>query len=273
MKTIAEQQFVIFDVETTGLSPASGDRIIEIAALKVNNLKPAGKFYSLINPEREISWGAYQVNGISEAMVAQAPKAKEILPEFIEFIDGGLLVGHNVKFDLGFLSHELSLLGLPWQETAHIDTIKMARALLPGLTSYSLAAVSYALGIDTVQQHRAMSDVELTFSVFRHLLENAARKELNSPELILNLFSHHKDSPRAPDPAKVALIQEVIQTGQALNLLYFSLSSSSTSLRKVTPRKIVGNGAQMMLVGFCHRRQAELSFKIQRILNAERMNS
>lgn len=179
MRALTEQQFVIFDVETTGLAPHSGDRIIEIAALKINHLKPTEKFHSLLNPEREISWGAYRVNGISQTMVAHAPKAREILPKFLEFIDGSFLVGHNIKFDLGFLSNELSLINLPWgEERQAIDTIKMARALLPGLMSYSLAAVSQALGIEMIQRHRAMSDVELTFTVFRHLLENAARQEL-----------------------------------------------------------------------------------------------
>ena len=274
MSGMKQKEFVVFDVETTGLSPLSGDRIIEIAAWKIKDLKPTKKFHSLINPEREISWGAYQVNGISQAMVAQVPKAKEVLPRFLEFIDGSLLVGHNVKFDLGFLSHELSLLGLPWEDkTAAIDTIKMARALLPGLMSYSLASVSEAFGIEMNQRHRAMSDVELTFAVFRHLLENAARKELTSVDVIINLFSYQKNFQQAHDPAKIALIQEVIQAGQALNLLYFSLSSSATSLRKVTPKKIVGDGAEMILVGFCHRRKAELSFKVQRILHAERVTS
>ncbi|OGX24321.1 MAG: hypothetical protein A2787_09030 [Omnitrophica WOR_2 bacterium RIFCSPHIGHO2_01_FULL_48_9] len=188
MKTLTEQQFVVFDVETTGLSPLAGDRIIEIAALKIDKLQPVEKFYSLINPEREISWGAYQVNGISQAMVAPAPKAKHVLPKFLKFIEGSRLIGHNVKFDLGFLSNELSLAGLPWEETAAVDTIKMARTLLPGLPSYSLAAVSYALGIDTVQKHRAMSDVELTFAVFRYLLENAARKELTGVDELIKPF-------------------------------------------------------------------------------------
>lgn len=166
-----DQEFVIIDVETTGLSPLSGDRIVEVAALKVKGLKPVSQFYSLVNPEREISWGAYQVNGISQEMVATAPVARQVLPQFVKFVGRAHLVGHNIKFDLGFLMNEFSLLDLDFSDEIKThDTMLMARSILPELRSYSLANVARALNIVAIQQHRAMADVHLTFEVFRRLI-------------------------------------------------------------------------------------------------------
>ncbi len=174
------QELVIVDVETTGLSPFGGDRIIEIAALKIKDLKPVGQFYSLINPRREISWGAYRVNGISQDMVASAPVADIVMPQFLKFLGKSNVVGHNVKFDLGFLMHELLRLNLNLKKglRAH-DTMQMARRTLPGLASYSLANVARCLNIITIQQHRAMADVHLTFEVFNRLVTRAKQQPLS----------------------------------------------------------------------------------------------
>src|SRR3989338_6751645 len=193
MSEIKEKEFVVFDVETTGLSPVSGEGVIEIGEVKVRGLQVVEEFYSLVNPQREISFGAFAVNGISQAMVESAPTAHKIIPAFLAFIQTSVLVGHNVKFDLGFLSHELSLLELELSpRTVALDTIRMARALIPGLGSYCLASVSYALGITEIQQHRAMADVMMTWEVFERLRQKAERKDLIEWKTWLKLFSHQR---------------------------------------------------------------------------------
>jgi len=171
-----QQEFVVLDVETTGLSPWGGDRIVEIAALKIKNLKPVSQFYSLINPQREISWGAFQVNGISQMMVEGSPLAAEVLPAFLEFLGECHLIGHNIQFDLGFLASELALLGLNLNEDlVTLDTMSMARRIIPGLSSYSLSNLALSLDIEITQQHRAMADVYLTFEIFRRLLAKTTK--------------------------------------------------------------------------------------------------
>ena len=183
MTDFRKQEFIIFDVETTGLSPRWGDRIVEIAAIRIKNLKPVENFYSFVDPQKEISWGAFQVNGITEEMLIGAPTAKEILPRFLEFIGRGALIGHNIGFDLSFLCHELSLLGLRLKkETVIIDTLKIARHLLPHLSRYPLWHVAESLGIRKTQEHRAMADVTLTFDVFCRLL-----KKINGEEDIVEI--------------------------------------------------------------------------------------
>lgn len=182
MQRLKEKEFVIFDVETTGLSPLSGDRIIEIAALKVRNLKPVARFHSLINPQRLVSFAAFEVNGISDRMLAGAPTCAQVLPRFLEFLGGSTLVGHNIQFDLNFLHNELDLAQIRLErEIDRIDTIRLARQLMPRLKRYPLWFVAASLGIQKNQEHRAMADVDLTFEVFCHLVRMAAEKNMLEP--------------------------------------------------------------------------------------------
>jgi len=189
VRNFADRTFVIFDVETTGLSPKSGDRVIEIAGLKIEGLAVVDQFHSLVNPGRPVSYGAYLVNGISDAMLKGAPSPAEIFPAFTEFIRGACLVGHNVRFDLSFLAAELFLLGRRWErEGLALDTVKMARGLLPDARRCSLQGVAQFLGIEEPQQHRALADVEMTYRVFRRLLEIAERRDITDLAQLLELF-------------------------------------------------------------------------------------
>ena len=189
MKNFKRTEFVVFDVETTGLSPSWGDRIVEIAALKVRNSKPIERFYSFVDPQREISFGAFAVNGITGEMLKGAPTSREILPRFLEFVGDAALVGHNVRFDLSFLCYELSLLSMGLKDkTVIIDTLKMARHLLPDLGRYPLWFVAQSLGITKGQQHRAMADVELTFNVFRRLIEEMGEKNIEDVGFVANAW-------------------------------------------------------------------------------------
>ena len=178
MKTFQETEFVIFDVETTGLSPGMGDRVIEVAALKVKNLKPVEEFHSFVNPGRDISPGAFMVNGITSEMLSGSPRIEHVLPRLLNFLADSVLVGHNIKFDLGFLNNEVRLAGiLARNEWRSICTVKMARSLLPGLGRYPLWLVARRLGVEARQEHRALADVYLTLSVFRRLLQIAERRD------------------------------------------------------------------------------------------------
>jgi len=186
-------EFVIFDVETTGLSPTEGDRIIEIAAVRVKGAKVVDKFYSLVNPQRLIPHQASQVNNITDEMVASAPLAADILPQMIRFIGGACVTGHNVRFDLNFLCYELALIGRRLNDqTPAVDTLKMARDLLPYLSNHKLAYLARSLGVVVDQTHRAMADVEITVAVFLRLMEMAGDKDLQQVSVFLNQFGVEK---------------------------------------------------------------------------------
>jgi len=186
-------EFVIFDVETTGLSPTDGDRIIEIAAVKVKSGQVVDKFYSLVNPQRSIPSQATMVNNITDEMVANAPLAADVLPQMIHFIGGACVTGHNVRFDLNFLCYELSLTGRRLHDqTPAIDTLKMARELLPYLSNHKLAYLARSLGVVVDQTHRAMADVEITVGVFLRLMEMAGDKNLQQASVFLEQFGVEK---------------------------------------------------------------------------------
>ena len=165
-------EYVVFDVETTGLSPKSGDKIIELGAVKIKHSQIVDTFETFINPHRDIPIEAQRIHNISSEMVLGAPDASEILPDFIQFIGGAGLVGHNVKFDLDFVCCELALIGRKLSaDIPAIDTLKMSKHLLAHLRSHRLSYVAHNLGVMVEETHRALADVKLTAKVFLHLLD------------------------------------------------------------------------------------------------------
>ncbi|MDI6606534.1 MAG: 3'-5' exonuclease, partial [Candidatus Omnitrophota bacterium] len=169
-RTIDDIEITIFDTETTGLEPAAGDRIVEIAGIRLKGKQKLGTFQTLIDPGRPISAAAFEVNGISPEMLEGAPKPEDAIPQFLEFIKGSFLCSYNAAFDLGFLNSELKIIGRSlWDDIEVVDILKMTRRLMPGLERYALWFVAERLGIKTKQEHRAFSDVELTLGVFEKL--------------------------------------------------------------------------------------------------------
>ncbi len=184
---------MIFDVETTGLSPMDGDRIVEIAAVKVKEGRVVDEFYSLVNPQRPLPPEATRINNITDDMLVTAPVACDILPGMIHFIGGACVAGHNVRFDLNFLCYELALVGRRLNDqTPAVDTLKMARDLLPYLSNHRLAYLARSLGIVVDQTHRAMADVHMTVEVFLRLMEMAGDKDLHKASVFLSQFGVEK---------------------------------------------------------------------------------
>lgn len=166
-----EAEFVVLDVETTGLRPGP-DRVIEIAGLRLRNGEIVDSFQTLINPQRRLPPFIVRLTGITSDMVAKAPHADQILPTFLDFIEGATIVGHNVSFDIGFLTYEAQLLGQPFPVDG-LDTIALARRLLPGLRRFKLDMVAQYLNIPASNRHRAMGDTRVTAAVFLKLLDHA----------------------------------------------------------------------------------------------------
>ncbi|MDD3087016.1 MAG: 3'-5' exonuclease [Candidatus Omnitrophica bacterium] len=167
---IDKAEFTIFDTETTGLDYKSGDRVVELAAVRFKGEESLCSFDSLVNPGRPVSPQAFSVNKISEEMLLSAPPPGEVIPGFLDFIKESILCSYNAGFDLGFLNNELRLLGREGvRGIIVLDILRIARHALPALESYSLAAVALRLGIKIKQSHRALCDVELTLKVFNRL--------------------------------------------------------------------------------------------------------
>jgi len=162
---------IFLDTETTGLDPALGHRIIEIAAVEVVNRRPTqNRFHAYLNPEREIDPGAQQVHGITLEFLQDKPRFAEVVDEMLDFVAGAELVIHNAPFDVGFLNRELGLLGREKIESACeaiTDTLKMAKELRPGQRN-SLDVLCKHYGVDNSSRtlHGALLDAELLADVY-----------------------------------------------------------------------------------------------------------
>jgi len=268
-KDIEDIEFSIFDTETTGLDPRSGDRIVEIAAVRLKGKDKLGEFHSLVNPGRPISEGAYQVNKITAEMLQGAPPIGEVIPGFLEFIKGSCLCSYNAMFDLEFLESELKLAGLDFPEDVLvIDILRMSRKILPRLERYALWFVAEKLAIDFKQEHRALSDVELTLSVFlklKDLLFDKGIRDLNS---FSHLFAVSGRLINDIAEGKLAQIQEAIDLGVKLRIKYLSSSGDITE-RDVSAEKVICERDVYYLVGHCFLRNDERSFRIDSILDME----
>lgn len=168
-----EMEFVVLDVESTGLAPGR-HRVIEVGAVIVKGGEPGERFQRLINPGRKIPQFITRFTGISEAMVRKAPPAGDVLRQLRAFAGDRPLVGHNVGFDLGFLNYEADQTGLPALFPMEgIDTIALARHYLTGMRRASLDRVATALHLPIHTRHRALPDALLTAQVFALLLARA----------------------------------------------------------------------------------------------------
>ncbi|MBV7255751.1 DNA polymerase III subunit epsilon [Pacificimonas sp. WHA3] len=164
---------IIFDTETTGLSPDSGDRIVEIGAVELDGLMPTGRtFHELIHPDRDMPAEAEKIHGISMEMLADKPRFADIADSFLAFIgEDANLVAHNASFDMNFLNAELVRIGKPkLSQTRVVDTLAMAKSKIPG-AKLTLDALCNRFGIDLSRRvkHGALLDSELLADVYVEL--------------------------------------------------------------------------------------------------------
>ena len=162
---------IFLDTETTGLDPAQGHRIIEIAAVEVIDRRlTRNHFHVYLNPDRDIDLGAQQVHGISLEFLQDKPHFADVAAELLDFIAGGEVVIHNAPFDVGFLDRELGMIGMPGMRVSCAgitDTLKMAKEMRPGQRN-NLDALCRHFGIDnsTRTLHGALLDAELLADVY-----------------------------------------------------------------------------------------------------------
>ena len=161
--------YAIVDIETTGGSPAT-DKITEIAIIIHDGQKITDEFITLINPERNIPYHITALTGITNEMVADAPKFYEVARKIVELTEHKTFVAHNSSFDYSFIRSEFRNLGYKFQRE-HLCTVKLSRKLIPGLRSYSLGTLCNELGIEIVDRHRAAGDAMATARLFDILMD------------------------------------------------------------------------------------------------------
>lgn len=158
--------YVIFDLETTGISP-NYDEVIEISALKVKGGEVVNEFNTLVNPGRKIPFGATKVNGITNAMVAEAPAFSHVLAEFLDFAEGLVLVGHNIaRFDMKFIWRDAEQYFGEIPQNNYVDTLQVARKHLPKMDHHRLVDLAEYYGISSEGAHRALNDCYMNQKVY-----------------------------------------------------------------------------------------------------------
>ena len=266
---IDEAVYTIFDVETTGLYPYSGDRICEIGAICMSvGSKKRERFHSLIDPKKPISEGAFAVNRITPDMVAGKPKIDGILPDFLKFIKGSVLVAYNAGFDLGFLECALDEDKKILNDYRVIDALSLARRLFPDIGRYNLASVAHSLGISSSQEHRAMSDAVMTCAIFEKELIRLASSGAETIDDIAQVQKRKAAKAATVKDYKLKLIEEAIRDQKRLNITYRSIWNNKITRRTITPKEVRKGYDSHYVVSHCHLKGEERTFRLDGILDA-----
>jgi len=172
-RLLSDTTFCIVDLETTGGSPARGSKITEVGAVKVRGGQVLGEFQTLVNPDELIPAFITVLTGITDQMLIEAPRIAEVLPSFLEFARGSVLVAHNAPFDVGFLKHAARGLEIPWPGFEVVDTAIVARNALTRdeVRNVKLATLAAHFHATTTPNHRALSDARATVDVLHGLFE------------------------------------------------------------------------------------------------------
>lgn len=266
-RPIKQEEFIAFDLETTGLHPVF-DRIIEIGAVRFRGDGAVlESFQQLIDPERAISAGAMAVNGITDQMVAGQPVIEEVLPGFVEFIGASpvVMMAHNAGFDMGFFSFAFSRLG--WERPQHpvIDTLTLARQRIV-LSNYRLETVGRHLCRIAYARHRALEDALLVKDIFLSLvginpvLGSTAELFRVAPALEFDRYGAALKKP----PAGFEALWEAIAVEQPVEIEYLG-GSTPGAVRVVTPLGVTQSGGRTYLSAFCHQSSMQKTYRLDLI--------
>jgi len=186
---ISEVTFAFLDTETTGLSPAGGARVCEVAVVTSRGGARLELYQTLLNPGCPIDPGAQRVHGITDAMVAKSPRFPEVVPKLKEILETSVMVCHNAPFDVGFMTAEFSLAGHALPAMPILDTLPLARKHFR-FPSNSLGNIARTMGVQPEGWHRAGNDVEMLRQVFDKMLAQLAPKGLKTLGDLLKLAGH-----------------------------------------------------------------------------------
>ncbi|WP_338960762.1 PolC-type DNA polymerase III [Fusobacterium nucleatum] len=176
-KKIDDEEFVVFDIETTGLNSHTNE-IIEIGAVKIKSGRIVDRYSQLINPGRPIPYHITEITSITDEQVANEPKIDKVIGKFVDFVGDAVLVAHNAPFDMGFIKRDIKkYLSIDYQCSV-IDTLQMARDLFPDLKKYGLGDLNKTLGLALEKHHRAVDDSQATANMFIIFLEKYKEKGL-----------------------------------------------------------------------------------------------
>ncbi|MDD3123878.1 MAG: PolC-type DNA polymerase III, partial [Candidatus Izemoplasmatales bacterium] len=221
---LSDATYVVFDIETTGLSVVY-DTLIEIAGVKIKNGSIISDFQSFVNPNKEVSEFTTSLTGITNSMVKTAPSLEKVLKDFYEFSKDAILVAHNADFDLGHIYYNYRDLGITNEIQPSIDTLILAKVLYPERSRYSLDQLCKFLKVPLNDHHRAINDAKATTEIFLHMLKKL-RKEGTNRFSDINLIIPRTDVYKYPYPKHINLL---VKKHDGLKNLYKILSQALTT--------------------------------------------
>jgi DNA polymerase-3 subunit epsilon len=262
---LTEIPFALFDVETTGLSPAYGHRVCEVACLRLCDGVELGRFESLVDPGRPVTAGAFAVNQITSQMLVDAPLFETIAPALLALMEDAALVAHNAPFDLGFLAKELEFAGLSPPEGPVVDTLALSRRIY-SYGSHSLSAVASALEVPVVPTHRAMSDVEATRYVLEQMLWDLDRRwGVVTLGQLIDVQGGPIPYPHARTLPLPPALAEALESRGEVYLRYVN-AQGEESQRVVRPIHVSERHGYLYLSAHCHLAGALRTFRLDRVL-------
>lgn len=261
---LSEVPFVLLDVESTGLYPQRGDRICEIAMIRLQGGVQQPPFQTLVNPQRPISPAAFAVNRIDADALRRAPLFADVCDQVLDQIENAVLVAHNVPFDVACLDAELLRLCRPHISNPLVDTLQLARSFL-NHDRYNLGSLAQALGMER-PSHRALSDVLALKEVFLHLLRRLRMLGVVTLEDLLR--AQRGLLPGQPEPTAPPALLTALHEGRRLRISYRT-GGGDPIPRTILPLGLQNAGMNTRIIAFCYLRNEQRTFYLDRIADLE----
>ena len=262
MFDLSNARFAFLDIETTGLSPWFGDRICQIAVILTEGRRIKSTVDLLLNPERGLSPAASHVNGLDESRLANAPRFAEVTEQLKSLLKDTIIVCHNAQFDLQFLDNEYRKLGRSVEYPNLIDTLVMAREYFD-LSSYSLQYLAEAFNVSkNLQSSHAQADALTAKNIFFAMMDT-----LKPNGKVLDDYIGIYNSPAWPQEGVYlpTELSEAINSGKRLFIKYID-KDGEISERWISPKEVIGLSDYIYLQAYCHTREAERTFRLDRII-------
>ncbi len=276
LQSLRDIPLAVLDTETTGASADYGHRVIELGIVRVEAGKTVAEYQQLIDPQRRISPGVTALTGISQAMVDGQPTFAAQLPAAMKLLEGAIILGHNVRFDLGFLNKEFRRAGadlaLALNNAPVMDTVRIARRRF-GRGGNGLQALAPRLGILPTVAHRALADAQTTAAVFEKLMQPVGGWDVSLCDAMQHQGGPMGLMPLNPRESLLPLeLEEALERRCAVMMEYLDAREKRTH-RKIDPLHIRRAGGELILIAHCHLRNDRRTFKLERIVRLTRIEA
>jgi DNA polymerase III epsilon subunit family exonuclease len=267
MFDLSNCKFAFLDLETTGLSPWFGDRVCEVGIILTEGKRIKKRYQKLINPQRPLSPAAASTNRLNDGELAQSPLFSQVIADVDALLRDAVVVCHNAQFDLQFLDNEYRRAGRELQIPNLIDTLLMARERF-SFQSNSLTNIAAEFDIQNPEAHRALADALTDKNIFFAMMELLLQSG-NQLDDFIGIYN----SPAWPQD-EISLptdLAEAIKSRKRLKLLYVD-KNGEHSTRQITPIDVQGLSDYIYLRAYCHLRQGERTFRLDRVVELQHIH-